>query len=140
MVAKTRKPVRKKSANTTARNKPARKLVSKKGNRKPVRKRSRNKPSGKLAPKKASRKPPPQKRVRAADRGEPKGNQIEATTNDWPSKIEPSPEFRKTRAALWKRWRELGKSKEFVWETFSLKRQLGQAFEANPDLVGEFFR
>jgi len=128
MAAKPRKPVRKKSVNTTVRNKPARKLVSKKGNRKPVRKKPASKPvRKKLAP-------------QGRDKAEPISTQVEATTNDWPSKIEPSPEFRKTKAVLWRRWRELGNSEEFFWETFKLKWRLGQAFEANPDLVGKFFQ
>jgi hypothetical protein len=128
MVAKPRKPVRKKPATKSGRNKPARKLVSKKGNRKPVRKKPASKPvRKKLAP-------------QGRDKVEPISTQIEATTNDCPEKIEPSAEFRRTKAALWKRWRALGNSNEFVWETFKLKSRLGQAFEANPDVVREFFR
>jgi hypothetical protein len=125
MVAKPRKPVRKKPATKSGRNKPARKLVSKKASRKPVRK----KPATRSVTKKAA--------PLGSDQAEPKSNQIEATINNW---AEPTPEFRRTQAALFRRWRALGKSEEFVWETFSLKRQLGQAFEANPDPVREFFR
>jgi hypothetical protein len=137
MAAKSRKPARKKSANATVRNKPARKPVSKKGNRKPVRKKPASKPvRNKPANKRVSQKPAPQGRYKA----EPISTQIEATTNDWPSKIEPSPEFRKTKTALWNRWRALGDIKEFVWETARLKLRFERAYQDQPDVVRKFFR
>ena len=128
MEAKPRKPVRKKPASKSGRNKPTRKPVSKKASRKPVRK--------KPASKRVSQKTAPQGRYKA----EPISTQIEATTNDSPDKIEPSAEFRRTKAALWRRWRAVGNSREFIWETLKLKWKFKRVYEDNPDLVRQFFR
>ncbi len=47
--------------------------------------------------------------------------------------------YRDIRRLVWKRWRNLVKNKEFIWETMKLKYKLAKAYRKNPDVVTNFF-
>ena len=122
MAAKSRKPVSKKRGRN-----PARKKM-------PVKPVRNTKPANPSEKKSIGGNQPPEQ----LEESGPKSNPVAATA-DAVSEIQLSPEFLRIRAAISTRWRRLGKSEEFVWETMRLKWKFQLLYQGNPDLVRQFF-
>jgi hypothetical protein len=59
--------------------------------------------------------------------------------DDFIQQIRQATEYLRIQKTLWKRWRQLGRSKEFVWETARLKFQLGNEVHRNSARVRRLF-
>jgi hypothetical protein len=70
---------------------------------------------------------------------EPAEGQVDAEMEEVRARIASNPGYRRIRKAERQRWKKLASNKDFVWETWQLKYQLGEFFRLDPDQIKKYF-
>jgi hypothetical protein len=78
--------------------------------------------------------------VRASQVSRSKKRSRSRPTSDWREELQKHPKVVELRRLLWKKWRVLGRDKEFLRETSKLRHRLERAFEIDQESVDHFFR